>query len=115
MKEQGGIVGPKLDGVGKLRSREYLLEAIVFPNRAVAAGYENVTLTLKSGAVHFVWVKSEDDKELRVESPEDGPLRIAKANVVTRQRGLSAMPEGLAGALSKRELRDVVEYLSGLK
>ncbi|MBK7999808.1 MAG: c-type cytochrome [Verrucomicrobia bacterium] len=115
VKGQGGTVGPKLDGIGKLRQREYLLEAIVFPNRAVAAGYENVTLTLKNGAVHFGLVKGEDDMELRLESPEDGPLKIAKADIVTRQRGLSAMPEGLAAALSKRELRDVVEYLAGLK
>ncbi len=115
VKGQGGIVGPRLDGIGKQRTREYLLESIVFPNRAVAAGYENVTLTLKNGAVHFGLVKGEDEKELRVESPEDGALRVAKADIVTRQRGLSAMPEGLAGALSRRELRDVVEYLAGLK
>ncbi len=115
VKGQGGTVGPKLDGISKLRSREYLLEAIVFPNRAVAAGFENVMVKLKNGAEHFGLVKSEDDKELRLESPEDGALKIAKADIVTRQRGLSAMPEGLGQALSRREVRDLVEYLAGLK
>lgn len=115
VKGQGGPVGPKLDGIGKARSREYLLEAIVFPNRAIATGHENVILTLKDGAVHFGVVNGEDDRELRIESPEDGPLRIAKADIVTRQRGLSAMPEGLEQALSRREVRDLVEYLAGLK
>lgn len=115
VKGQGGPVGPKLDGIGKARSREYLLEAIVFPNRAIAADFEIVILTLKDGAMHFGVVNGEDDRELRIESPEDGPLRIAKADIVTRQRGLSAMPEGLGQALSRREVRDLVEYLAGLK
>jgi quinoprotein glucose dehydrogenase len=115
VKGQGGIVGPKLDGIGTQRSREYLLESMVFPNRAIASGFESVTLTLKSGAEHAGLVKGEDDKELRLESPEEGALRIAKADIVTRQRGLSAMPEGMEQFLSRREVRDLVEYLAGLK
>ena len=115
VKGQGGIVGPKLDGIGTQRSREYLLESMVFPNRAIASGFESVTLSLKNGAEHAGLVKGEDDKELRLESPEEGALRIAKADIVTRQRGLSAMPEGMEQFLSKREVRDLVEYLAGLK
>ncbi len=36
----GGTVGPALDGIGKLRDRNYLLEAIVYPNKAYAEGYK---------------------------------------------------------------------------
>ena len=115
VKGQGGTVGPKLDGIGMQRSREYLLESMVFPNRAIAVGFENVTLTLKSGVEHAGLVKGEDEKELRFESPEEGALRISKADIVTRQRGLSAMPEDLVKALTRREVRDLVEYLAGLK
>jgi len=35
----GGTVGPLLDGIGGKKPREYLLEAIVSPNRAYAEGY----------------------------------------------------------------------------
>ena len=115
VKGQGGTVGPKLDGIAKQRTREYLLESIVFPNRAIASGFENVTLTLKSGAAHSGLVKSEDDKELLLESPEEGPLQIFKSDIMTRQRGLSAMPEGMEQFLSKQEVRDLVEYLAGLQ
>jgi quinoprotein glucose dehydrogenase len=108
-------VGPALDGLGNQRSREQLLDSMLFPNRAIAPGFENVLLTLKSGAQHGGVVKSEDDLELRLESPEEGPLRIAKADLVSRQRGLSAMPEGLSELLTKRELRDLVEFLAGLR
>jgi quinoprotein glucose dehydrogenase len=36
----GGTVGPALDGIGKLRDRTYLLEALVYPNKAYAEGYK---------------------------------------------------------------------------
>ncbi len=36
----GGTVGPALDGIGGKKPREYLLESIVFPNRAFAEGYK---------------------------------------------------------------------------
>lgn len=35
----GGTVGPKLNGIGKLRDRRYLLESIVQPNQHFAPGY----------------------------------------------------------------------------
>jgi cytochrome c2 len=36
----GGTVGPALDGIGKLRDRPYLLESIVYPNKAYAEGFK---------------------------------------------------------------------------
>jgi len=35
----GGTVGPKLDGIGKLRDRAYLLTSIPRPNQNYAEGY----------------------------------------------------------------------------
>ena len=115
IKGQGGIVGPALDRISRQRSREQLLESIVFPNRAISPGYENVVITLRDGALHAGLIKGEDEKEVRLESPEAGPVRIAKLDVVSRQRGLSAMPDGLSEFLSRRELRDLVEFLASLK
>jgi len=111
----GGIVGPDLTGVGKRLTREQLLESIVFPNRAIAPGYENATLVLKGGANHSGLVKSETAAELVLDSSEDGKLRLKKSDIEKRIRTLSAMPEGLDKQMSRRELRDLVEYLAGLK
>ena len=115
IKGEGGIVGPALDRIARERSRGSLLESMVLPNRAIAPGFENVLLTLNSGAEHAGLVKSEDEKELRLESPEGGPLRLAKGDIASRQRGLSAMPEGMEQLLTQRELRDLVEFLAGLR
>lgn len=112
---EGGDVGPELTGLGAKQGREYLLESILFPNRHIAPGYENVTVTLKNGQSYAGQVKASTDRELRLLSPEDGPLTIAVGDIAERRRGLSAMPEDLGTFLTRRELRDLIEFLAGLK
>ena len=115
VRGEGGIVGPPLTSVAQRLTRGQLLESIVLPNATIALGYENVTLVLKSGANPSGLVKSETADELVLDSPEDGKLNVKKVDIVKRQRGLSAMPEGLDKLMTRRELRDLVEYLSTLK
>src|SRR6185369_5765284 len=92
---QGGTVGPALNGVGRRLSREQILTSILFPGQTIAAGFENASVTLKSGAIYAGIVKRESDLELVLQSPEDGEVRLAKADLASFQRGQSAMPDGL--------------------
>jgi len=115
VRGNGGIVGPGLTGVGKRLTREQLLESIVLPNQTIAAGFENATIVLKGGVSHNGLVKSETATELILDSPEDGKLTLKKSDIEKRLRGLSAMPEGMDKLMTRRELRDLVEYLAGLK
>src|SRR6185503_19273120 len=112
---EGGEVGPDLGKIGAAKPREYLLESIVYPNKNVAAGFESLLVTMKDGAVYAGLLKSENDTEIEVNSPEDGLLKLKKADIKERQRGLSAMPEELRQVLTKQDLRNLVEFLSGLK
>ncbi len=112
---EGGEVGPELTGVGSRQNREYILESVVLPNKKIAQGFETLIVTTKDGTAFAGIVKSENDKELVLNSPEDGIVTIKKENITGRQRGQSAMPEGLAAILSKQDLRNLVEYLSSLK
>ena len=111
---QGGEVGPPLNGVGK-QTREYLLESIVLPNKAIAKGYESVLITTLDGKTVSGVLKSEDDKEVRLMTAEGKLVTVKKADIDDRRATKSAMPDDLAGKLTKRELRDLVEFLSGLK
>ena len=40
---------------------------------------------------------------------------VKKADIDERRATKSAMPDDLVGKLTKRELRDLMEFLSGLK
>ena len=112
---EGGDVGPDLGKIGSQKPREYILDSIIHPNAIIAPGYENVNLTLKNGATVMGILKEENDAELLLQVPEDGPTKIKKENIAKREKGLSSMLPELGTILSKQDLRDVVEYLSNLK
>jgi quinoprotein glucose dehydrogenase len=112
---EGGEVGPDLTGVGGRQNREYLLESIVDPNRQITKGFETVVLTLASGKTVVGVLKSEDANEVRLMTAEGQLVAVPKSQVDERQTGKSAMPEDLVKQLTKSELRDLVEYLAGLK
>ncbi len=109
---EGGEVGPDLTGIGRLRGREYVLQSILYPNEVIAPGFENVIVTRRNGSVVIGVVKAETPGELTVESPEDGRITIPIADIATRERGLSAMPEGMQDLMTPRELRDLIEALA---
>jgi quinoprotein glucose dehydrogenase len=110
----GGEVGPELAGLNKRGNREYILEALVLPNKQIAKGYETVVLVLDNGQVKSGILKGEDQKEVRLMTPEGQIIAIPTASIEDRSRGPSAMPADLIQKMSRRELRDLVEYLSGL-
>lgn len=111
---EGGEVGPDLSKIG-LQSREHILESILHPNKKIARGFDSVVVKLKDGPSYAGVVKSENETTLEINSPEDGPMKIEKAKIETRTPGLSAMPAEIAAMLSKRDLRNLIEYLSSLK
>jgi quinoprotein glucose dehydrogenase len=112
---EGGEVGPDLSHVGAKNPREYLLESIVLPNKKIAQGFDSVLVKLKDGAAYAGVVKSENDATLEINSPEDGLLKIDKSKIESRTPGLSPMPPEIATTLTKRELRDLIEFLATQK
>jgi quinoprotein glucose dehydrogenase len=108
----GGVVGPDLTGVGKRLTREELLESILLPNQKISKGYENLVIRMIGGATHVGLLRNEDAAHIYIESPEDGTLKIPKAEIENLDLGLSSMPPEIATALSKRDLRNLIEFLA---
>jgi quinoprotein glucose dehydrogenase len=109
---EGGAVGPELTLIGAQRTREHILESLVLPNKQIATGFESLIIVTKDGTSYVGIAQSENDSQLVLNSPEDGVVTIKKADITVRERGLSSMPEGLTAILSKRDLRDLVEFLA---
>jgi quinoprotein glucose dehydrogenase len=90
-----------------------LLEALVDPSARIAPGFGPVQLTLRDGKKMFGTLKDETTTHVVVD-PGSGDQRVAKSDIAQRTNGPSAMPS-MATLLSRREIRDVVEYLSTLR
>ncbi len=112
---QGGDVGPSLNGLMRQHDRAYILESILFPNRQIAPGFENVLVRMNDGDAFAGVLKSEDATTLVLNSPDSGLIHIKKADINSRRKGLSAMPEGFERVLSKTDLRNLVEFLATRK
>src|SRR6185369_10967830 len=50
--EQGGNIGPNLAGIGDIRTRRDLLEAVAFPSASFARNFEPYTVQTTAGKVY---------------------------------------------------------------
>lgn len=111
----GGEVGPELAGIGSKQNRTYLLEALVLPDKQIAKGFDSIVLELKNGKSVTGVLKTEDANEIKLITAEGQTLTVLKTQIDERRRGKSPMPEDLHQKISKRELRDLVEFLTELQ
>jgi quinoprotein glucose dehydrogenase len=112
---QGGEVGPDLSKIGGQQKRDYLLEAIVLPDKQIAKGFDPVVLVTESGKVHAGIIKGDDGKEVRLMTADGTIVVIPKSEIEEQVRGHSSMPEDLIKKMSRSDLRDLVEFLAGLR
>jgi quinoprotein glucose dehydrogenase len=113
--KDGGEVGPSLTGLGSRKTRPYILESILFPNKVIAPGYGQEMVQTEDGNVIVGRLRGETERELVLFLPEGVEERIPKSRIRARKPGLSAMPEDIAKSLSKRDLRNLVAFLSQLR
>ncbi|MEE2665993.1 MAG: PVC-type heme-binding CxxCH protein [Myxococcota bacterium] len=110
--DAGPLAGPSLVGVGKRRDREFLLESLLVPQAEIAPGFGVVTLVLEGGETLSAERIAQDERQLTIEVAGERRI-VAREEIVSQSERASAMPPtGLA--LSPRDLRDLIEYLSGL-
>ena len=110
----GGNVGPPMDNIGNILTREQILESLIEPSARLAPGYGSVSLVLKDGQKVNGILEEETEKELTLRTNEAEPLEIPVSRIEKRENMPSAMP-AMGRLITKRELRDLIEYLANLK
>jgi putative heme-binding domain-containing protein len=111
--KEGSEVGPPLTEIGK-KGREYILESLLAPQAKIAAGYGMMSVKMKDGTTLAGALKQEDKKFLSLILPDKKEVVINLEMVESRTAPVSTMPP-MGAILTPRQLRDLVEYLSGLK
>jgi len=113
-EDAGGEAGPSLAGIGLRQPREYILESIIKPSAKIAPGFEIVTVTKKSGEALVGTLVHRDDQGLQLKTSET-ILQIPAGDIKGVESAPSAMPEIAAVALTKAQIRDLVEAVASLK
>jgi putative heme-binding domain-containing protein len=112
--DYGGTAGPRLNGIAGKLTRPQLLEALINPSARLAPGFGVVTVDLKNGkTVHGILQQEKPDAlVLKVGDKPDTTIR--SADIAKRTNDPSSMPP-MRFLLTKREIRDLVSFLSTLK
>jgi putative heme-binding domain-containing protein len=111
INDEGGKVGPQLDGVG-IRGLERLLEDVVDPNRNVDAAFRALVVEKKDGLVVTGLKLREEGNTLIIGDSMGKEVRINNADIEEqRLSNLSPMPSNFADQLNENDLRALMAYL----
>jgi putative heme-binding domain-containing protein len=107
----GGDIGPDLGAlVGRDPAEVY--RDIAEPNVVIKPEYVRYTVALKDGRVAVGIVRAEGADTIRVLDTDGKETRFPRSEVEElRASGTSIMPVGLAGALGKDKMRDLLAFL----
>ncbi|HEY0457229.1 MAG TPA: c-type cytochrome, partial [Verrucomicrobiae bacterium] len=117
LDNQGGLVGPQLDGVGN-RGLERLCEDVLDPNRSVDQAFHVTMLVLKDGDVVSGLVRREEGENLVLADATGKENSVAKKQIQERKETQSSlMPDNFGEILTQENFNDLMAYLlsKGLK
>jgi putative heme-binding domain-containing protein len=116
--EQGGDIGPNLTGIGEIRTRRDLLEAVVLPSASFARNYEPYTVLTKAGIAQSGIILRTTSDAIYLTTGERNTIRIPSSEIEddgVMPSNVSIMPQGLDRILQPEELQDLLAYLESLR
>ena len=115
MAGNGGSAGPVLDGIGNRHARNYLLESLVMPDKAIAEGFATTVVELHSGDLIAGVISRDQDGVLEIMPAEGESKKIAWDRISSRRQSKASAMPSMVGTLSKRQIRDLIAYLASLR
>jgi quinoprotein glucose dehydrogenase len=112
---EGGSLGPDLSDVGRRRDLGYLEESLVRPEADVPVRYRAVRVVTKSGQTASGIRLNEDDLSIQLRDEKDNFRSFWKDNLKEIARDKPSLMPAFGSRLSKKEIADVVAYLSSLR
>jgi putative heme-binding domain-containing protein len=114
--DRGTPVGPDLSTIGKLRSREDLLDSLVAPSRRVEPKYAAYAVATSGGLSFTGLLVRRDDSRVVLRDGQGKEVSLAAKDVEElRPSRVSLMPDGQLANLTAQEAADLIQYLTSLR
>jgi putative heme-binding domain-containing protein len=114
--DRGTPVGPDLSTIGKLRSREDLLDSLLEPSRRIEPKYATYAAVTANGvSLTGLLVKRDEQRVVLRDSQNKESILAAKDVEELRPSRASLMPSGQLADLTPQQAADLVAYLAALK
>ena len=111
----GGSLGPDLGNVGRRRNLKHLEESLVSPEADVPISYRALQVVTKKGQTVTGIRLNEDDISIQVRDANDDLRSFLKENLAEIRRDKPSLMPSYRSTLSKKELEDLLAYLSSLR
>jgi putative heme-binding domain-containing protein len=112
----GKKLGPALDATGAKLTRAQLIESILYPSKQILHGFQQVTITHKSGDTLTGLVLRDDTEAVSLMDSSGTTNTVRVADIQSRNlSNISLMPEGLTRGLTAQGFADLIGYLQALK
>jgi cytochrome c oxidase cbb3-type subunit 3 len=111
----GGSLGPDLSDVGRRRDLKYLEESLINPEADVPIRYRAIQVVTKSGQKIAGIRLNEDDISIQLRDEKDNLRSFLKNNLREVGHDKPSIMPPYGSTLSKKEIEDVVSYLSSLR
>jgi putative heme-binding domain-containing protein len=113
--DQGGLIGPNLDGVNKWGAQA-LTEKIIDPNRNVAENFRTYTIKLKDGKVVTGLFRREAGEVIVFADISGQEFSVPKKNIAERTPSkYTLMPDHFGHVLTQNDFNALLNYLLNLK
>ena len=110
-----GKVGPDLSPLGTAQTVEFVIGAILEPQKEVKEGFMAHEVVAADGTTYQGYLRGETAEEITLLDHLSGKIVRLRASQIAERRQLgSLMPDGIADPLNRAEFCDLVKFLSQL-
>ncbi|MGV3773092.1 MAG: PVC-type heme-binding CxxCH protein [Verrucomicrobiales bacterium] len=111
----GGKLGPDLSSLGSAQPIDFIVRAILDPQKEIKEGFTSVSIITKEGESLQGYLVRETKDEVAIRDPlQSKEIRVHRESIKELKPNDSLMPAGLVDGLHPVEFRDLVSYLSEL-
>lgn len=112
---EGGTMGPDLNNIGSAQPLDFIIGAVIEPNREIKEGFETRLVTTKDGRTFSGFRRASAPDELALwDAATQQDVKLKLADVTDNKPLPSLMPAGLVDKLPREDLRDLLAYLAKL-
>src|SRR5205085_9102729 len=98
---EGGNIGPDLGAIGRAQPLDFIIGAVLDPNREVKEGFEAIEIVTKEGESFQGFKVRADKNEVVLRDPlQQREVRIPTKNIKQQVNRGSLMPAGLVNGLT---------------
>ena len=116
VRGKGGDIGPDLSQIGRKYDRAAILDAVLYPNKAVAPEFQTYLVLTKDGRVFAGFLREQSAHRVVLHTAEGQLVALPRERIeAMRPQQASIMPELTIGSLTAQDAADLLAYLASLR